>query len=284
MSTLLEKSLDEIISARPVVEDSRRGRGSRRGNNARHLPRRNRSHSPDRAHPYGGEPREEGRERDREREPRLSGRWIHDRYDDAPQNTGRRATLRTEGQTRVIVSNLHYELSEQDIRGLFEKIAPVTRFLLKYDRSGRSQGIAYVTYDYADDAQLAVEQYDGANAYGQPISVDIERFESASVPLARRIDGGRLPRGPPRYSRDDSRERRTGRGERGRERRIGRGVPVAPGPSRERRPKATVEDLDAQLDGYMNSEKPAKNVGEGEGEKPRVSVERETHENEMIVD
>lgn len=40
-----------------------------------------------------------------------------------------------------------------------------------YDRSDRSRGIAYVTYTNARDASDAIREFDGANAYGQPISV-----------------------------------------------------------------------------------------------------------------
>jgi THO complex subunit 4 len=37
---------------------------------------------------------------------------------------------------------------------------------LRYDRAGRSEGTAYVTYELKEDAQEAVRQFDGANANG----------------------------------------------------------------------------------------------------------------------
>ena len=40
-----------------------------------------------------------------------------------------------------------------------------------YDRSDRSTGTAFVTYISPDDARQAVREFDGANAYGQPIRV-----------------------------------------------------------------------------------------------------------------
>jgi len=40
---------------------------------------------------------------------------------------------------------------------------------LTYDRAGRSDGIAYVTYESAQDAKKAIREFDGANAKGQPI-------------------------------------------------------------------------------------------------------------------
>lgn len=38
---------------------------------------------------------------------------------------------------------------------------------LVYDRAGRSEGIAYVTYDSASDAKRAIREFDGANAKGK---------------------------------------------------------------------------------------------------------------------
>lgn len=44
---------------------------------------------------------------------------------------------------------------------------------LRYDRSGRSDGTAFVTYDLIADARTAVREFDGANAKGQPIRLTI---------------------------------------------------------------------------------------------------------------
>lgn len=56
---------------------------------------------------------------------------------------------------------------------LFTRIAPVTQILLNYDRAGRSTGTAYVSYRNAASAREAIREYDGANAYGQPIRLAI---------------------------------------------------------------------------------------------------------------
>lgn len=37
---------------------------------------------------------------------------------------------------------------------------------LTYDRAGRSEGIAYVTYEFPEDASKAIREFDGANAKG----------------------------------------------------------------------------------------------------------------------
>lgn len=88
---------------------------------------------------------------------------------------------------KIRVENVHYELTEEDLsvcpntslhlrdchmltcnkQGLFEKIGPIAKLELVYDRAGRSEGVAYVTYQTYEDAKQAVREYDGANAAGE---------------------------------------------------------------------------------------------------------------------
>lgn len=49
---------------------------------------------------------------------------------------------------------------------LFNRIGPVMKLSLVYDRAGRSEGVAYVTYESPQDAKRAVREFDGANAKG----------------------------------------------------------------------------------------------------------------------
>jgi THO complex subunit 4 len=52
---------------------------------------------------------------------------------------------------------------------LFERIGKVTKLQLRYDRAGRSEGTAFVTYDRKEDATEAIRQFDGANANGKDL-------------------------------------------------------------------------------------------------------------------
>lgn len=61
-------------------------------------------------------------------------------------------------------------LSVQD---LFTRIATVSDINLRYDRAGRSDGTAFVTYSNVADAREAIRQFDGANAKGQPIRLTL---------------------------------------------------------------------------------------------------------------
>ncbi|KPM44707.1 hypothetical protein AK830_g1858 [Neonectria ditissima] len=102
---------------------------------------------------------------------------------------------------KVRVENIHYDLTEDDLDELFKRIGPVVRLQLRYDRAGRSEGTAYVTYELKEDAEEAVKQFDGANANGQPIRLSLlpsgparNPFDTAVMPgrpLAERISSPR---------------------------------------------------------------------------------------------
>ena len=144
--------------------------------------------------------------------------------------------------------------NESDSQDLFNKIGPVERLHLKYDKAGRSDGVAFVTYTSIDDAKEAIRKYNGANAAGQPITVslDIEAARRpASAPVGRGPRSG--PRGPSRGGRfTEGARMESGRGGGG-----GGGRPS-------RQPKRTQEDLDKELDDFMSGPPPAAENGTGE--------------------
>ncbi|KAI7557287.1 hypothetical protein KC346_g23285, partial [Hortaea werneckii] len=117
-----------------------------------------------------------------------SSDWVHDRFeDDRYDRTARRRAGPADYEdrydsagargdsvgTKLRVDNVHYELTEDDLRGLFERKGPLLSVKLNYDRMDRSTGMAYVTYADYRDARDAVEDYDGQNANGLPIKITI---------------------------------------------------------------------------------------------------------------
>ncbi|KAJ5609567.1 hypothetical protein N7528_010134 [Penicillium herquei] len=109
--------------------------------------------------------------------------WVHDKYEDGrdarPARNSRRSRRSTSPDrggamlTKVRVENLHYDINEQDLQDLFGRIGPVNDLSLLYDRAGRSEGVAFVTYRYLKDAHESVKEYDGANAKGHPIRLSL---------------------------------------------------------------------------------------------------------------
>ncbi|KAL1627822.1 hypothetical protein SLS54_002088 [Diplodia seriata] len=154
----------------------------------------------------------------------LDRDWVHDRYEDDDGCLLTTWISRDSGY-EIRVENLHYDLTEEDIRvrsacrghvkgladvhqELFERIGPVKTAKLLFDRNDRSQGIARVIYHSIADARVALREFDGANAHGQPIRLTLvppgpsgpprrNPFDSVERPsrsLFERIEGGRSNR------------------------------------------------------------------------------------------
>jgi len=208
--------------------------------------------------------------------PRASadGQWLHDM---AP--TGPRGTLapRPRGPTailgvssvpnnRLVVTNLHYEISPKDLTAIFGQIGTlVCEPQIRYDRSGRSSGMAIVSFETPAEATRAKKQFDGILAKSQPMSIAFDvapprepRVRSSSAPTTSSLLN-RIQKAPllERLSKDDSAVgRRPPSGPRGgvgpirtRPTRGGNGRPAAskPGPKKIK----TAEELDKELDAFM---------------------------------
>lgn len=141
---------------------------------------------------------------------------------------------------------------------------------LRYDRAGRSEGIAHVTYEHVADARAAIREFDGANAKGQPIKLTL-------LPLPRRdnpFDRVENPRSLfDRIEAPASRSRRRSESpsrleevdeERGSRRGQGRGGP------RERRSDTTKpppENIDRYVPGQRDSRSSSHRGGRRPGER-----------------
>ncbi|KAE8381426.1 RNA-binding domain-containing protein [Aspergillus bertholletiae] len=216
----MDRSLDEIIAERPQKQNQ--NRGGRR--------------------PPQGRRREGVRKSYRDERPDLDLDWVHDKYEDDRDSRPSRAPRRPRGDryspppdhaptgAKLRVENLHYDITESDLEDLFTRIGPISNLSLVYDRAGRSEGVAYVTYARASDARTAISEFDGANAKGQPIRVtlvsmgggrrDRNPFDNVEKPKGSLFDRVERPRardsrslspGSGHESGDDGARRRRGR-------------------------------------------------------------------------
>jgi THO complex subunit 4 len=113
---------------------------------------------------------------------------------------------------KLVVSNLHYEITPKDLISIFGQIGTLIREpLLRYDRSGRSSGSAIIAFETVAEAIRAKKQFDGILAKGQPMSIDFDTMppraprRSASVPTSASLLN-RIQKPPlvERLSQDDS--------------------------------------------------------------------------------
>ncbi|KAI1306935.1 hypothetical protein F5Y03DRAFT_132520 [Xylaria venustula] len=263
----MDRSLDEIVAeSQAKKRGSRPRRGGGGGGGGGRQPRERDSY-----------PRDGVRKSTRDDRRGLDSDWVHDKFEgfhsrDNGGNSRRRRypELAQDGRgTKIKVENLHYDLSESDLEGLFRKIGPVARLELLYDRAGRSEGVAFVTYESRDDALDAIREFNGANAKGQPIRITLHAsaprrnpFDTAIVPsrpLADRITRPRSlspnDRGIDRYVPEGGRRshsprpRRRGR-RAGTRRDIGTESTARPA-GRDGRPRKTQEELDAEMEDYF---------------------------------
>jgi len=199
----------------------------------------------------------------------IDAQWVHDMAD-GNKNHGPRSPAgpRSPGaagpSTRLVVTNLHYEISPKDLTAIFGQIGTlVSEPQIRYDRSGRSSGTAIVSFETVAEATRARKQFDGILAKGQPMSIAFEaapprqpRGRSSSAPttssllnriqkapLLDRLSGSkddsslRTPRGvgPVRTARGAQKSARGGK---------------AAAPKKSKTPK-TAADLDRELDAFM---------------------------------
>ncbi|KAF2758930.1 RNA-binding domain-containing protein [Pseudovirgaria hyperparasitica] len=182
----MDRSLDDIVSGRQNNNRSR----NRRGN----FPRDGVKKPSQRDYPRN-----------------LDQDWVHDKYEDDDCQSNMRApflwpTLTHpardnhrsrperrqndrgelfENSFKLKVENLHYEISEEDLKELFSRIGRVREATLVYDRQDRSRGLGFVTYTNANDAIAAMNEYNGQKAYGQTIYLTMLPSTSARPAAAR---------------------------------------------------------------------------------------------------
>jgi len=192
--------------------------------------------------------------------------WKHDKFqeqqDDEDQvNTNNKKSLTnklaairragggggsSDGSTKVKISNLDYEVNDDELTALFENSGGLVKAKVHYDKSGRSNGVATVEFSSYEEAQAVVEEFGGVELDGKILEVSLlpqgKALNTGNVAIQRNIvvtttnerfrgtRGGRRPL------------RGVTRGARGLFRGRGRGAP------------ATADSLDQELDAYMGQQ------------------------------
>lgn len=62
------------------------------------------------------------------------------------------------GQARLMISNLHFRVSDNDIKDLFKEFGQIKKLSVHYDKSGRSLGNAEVVFMNKSSAVKAIKK------------------------------------------------------------------------------------------------------------------------------
>ncbi|KAK4324685.1 hypothetical protein Pmani_004685 [Petrolisthes manimaculis] len=85
------------------------------------------------------------------------------------------------GPMRLYVGSLHFNITEDMLRGIFEPFGKIDHIQLIMDsETGRSKGYGFITLHNSDDAKKALEQLNGFELAGRPMKVNhvTERSEN----------------------------------------------------------------------------------------------------------
>uniref|UniRef100_A0A1B6DBX5 RRM domain-containing protein n=1 Tax=Clastoptera arizonana TaxID=38151 RepID=A0A1B6DBX5_9HEMI len=244
MMDKVEMSLDEIIKQNG--NGRRRGRGGiQRGN----FQRRGRGNSRGGSGPIRNRRRFSGQRTPYSRSPGdINSKWQHDMYEGTVFNkrtsgisTRGGGNVISGGPTKLLVSNLDFGVSNSDIQELFTEFGPLKSAKVHYDKTGRSLGTAEVVFERKPDAVKALKQYNGVPLDGRPMNI---QFASSDISVLQGDRIGSIPQGF-----NQRNQMKNVRGGRNRGLRRGGGLKGRAGRTG---PQPTAEELDAELDAYVN--------------------------------
>ncbi|CAI2738182.1 unnamed protein product [Dicrocoelium dendriticum] len=95
-----------------------------------------------------------------------------------------RPVQQNKGPMKLYIGSLHYNITEEMLKGIFEPFGKIDDIkLIKDPATGRSQGYGFVTYNNSDDAKKALDQLNGFELAGRPMKVNhvTERNEYACL-------------------------------------------------------------------------------------------------------
>jgi len=183
------------------------------------------------------------------------GRWKHDLYENTgSQYRGAQKNAGVNSTTKLLISNLDFGVTQNDIEELFEDVGPLRKVLVHYDQSGRSLGTAEVVFERRVDAVTALHKYNTLNLDGRPMDIQlVGGVDDGSRPQSNRFSlpnsgGGRNQR---LGNRNNNQENgfRSNRPSGGRQQQNGTG---------NKKEEVTADDLDAELDAYRAESKQTK--------------------------
>ncbi|KAL7085144.1 hypothetical protein ACP275_14G263600 [Erythranthe tilingii] len=229
----LDMTLDDLIKSNKKSAPRGRGRAAGPGP-ARRQPNR----SANRVGPYTAP-----------KAPESS--WGHEMFSSGSRAQPQPSSIET--GTKLYISNLDYGVSNEDIKELFAEVGDLKRYIIHYDRSGRSKGTAEVVFSRRQDALAAVKRYNNVQLDGKPMKIELVGTNITAAAVSLPPSGAFAePNVAPRSG--NSGQGRGGfgrsRGGAGRGRGFGRGGRGRGRGGRGENEKISADDLDADLEKY----------------------------------
>ena len=84
-------------------------------------------------------------------------------------------------ENKIYVGNLPYNISEEDLKTLFESCGEITEVIVAKERfTGKPKGFAFITYLNEKDAQHAIKCINGHSILDRKLTVSIARKKKDS--------------------------------------------------------------------------------------------------------
>ncbi|GJQ15611.1 hypothetical protein GpartN1_g7809.t1 [Galdieria partita] len=102
---------------------------------------------------------------------RSGKRWKHDKFKSGGAPSGDQS--KRNQPTRVQVTNLALGVTNKDINDLFSEVGQLRQAFVKFDRNGRSTGVAEVVFYDRASALDAIKRYNGVPLDGKPMKLSL---------------------------------------------------------------------------------------------------------------
>lgn len=165
--------------------------------------------------------------------------------------------------TKVLISNLDYNVSEVDIKELFGEFGVTRKMRLNYDKSGRSVGSAEVIYEKRSDAMRAMQNYNGVPLDGKPMIIEVVSSYLGSADRDSSAAPRHYSRPVPYGNRNYQMQHRS---------------KPTPQKTNDDKIEKTAEELDKELDQYLNSAGKTKTEPKSPVLEPQDSLEKELND------
>eukprot|EP00126_Sphaerothecum_destruens_P004262 Sdes_comp18077_c0_seq1m7491 len=171
---------------------------------------------------------------------RPAPKWKHDKFETGFARNILGQSLST--GAKLLFSNLHSDVTEQDLKDLCEDFGAIKKACIFYDSQGRSLGTAEIVFSHKSDAIRAMKQYNNVELDGLPMIIQLVTSGNNFVETPQRETHSNQfrsvkPQSNPRNGRF-----------------LTKSKSEAAEKKRNQKPKPkTAEDLDAEIDSYMSS-------------------------------